>query len=104
MWLCCTTYRPSDRKDGGGDQRDVLLVPQIRRLEQVHVGDTVLDAGLLESATNEKKYTPVKKIQDGGGGARGEKSVAQRCRGAAAFFPNKLGTSKNHETINESNR
>lgn len=42
--------RTSNREDGSGDQRDVLLVPQIRRLEQVHVGDAILDTSFLKLA------------------------------------------------------
>lgn len=38
----------ADREDRRGHQRDVLAVPQVVSLEQVHVGHAVFCAGLLE--------------------------------------------------------
>lgn len=42
--------RSSDGENGGSDQRNVLLVPQVGCLKQVHIGDAIFDACLLELA------------------------------------------------------
>lgn len=42
--------RSTDGEDGGSDQCDILLVPQVGRLKQVHIGDAIFDACLLELA------------------------------------------------------
>lgn len=42
------TYCATDSKNGHRNLSDVFLVPEIDRLEQVNVWNTVFDAGLLE--------------------------------------------------------
>lgn len=43
------SYGPSNTKYGLRNQGNVLQVPKIGGLEKVHIGNTVLDASLLES-------------------------------------------------------
>lgn len=46
--------RAADGEDGGRDERDVLVVPQVRGLEEVDVGHAVSHARLLEPGRGEQ--------------------------------------------------
>lgn len=44
------SHSTSYGKNGLRDQSNVLQIPEIGCLEEIHIGDAILDAGLLEPA------------------------------------------------------